>query len=119
MDNAYATNLMNEIAVFAHKALFWYTPYDTGNLARSIGTVGGEINRAYFEPFNSSKHSGNRAGYGAILNEAPQITVRRRCLQTGALYNSSYANKHYKWLDKAADGIAAQLTLNFDVRRIT
>jgi hypothetical protein len=97
---------INEIAMLAHAALFWYTPYHTGNLAQNgidaVGALGMELGAGFGVV-------GKSTDYGQILQEAKVINYKITDRQTGHVYTESYENKHYNWLGKAADGIAAQI----------
>lgn len=104
---------LNELAMLAHNHIFYYTPYRTGNLTRSIGDVFGFGNQAGFKIFNATQ----RAGYGAILNEAPVISYRVRNPYTGAEYTGAYNNIHYKWIDRWAETFANELPAYIPVRR--
>lgn len=109
----YAINLANEIAVFAHRLIFYETPYRTGALARGISDVGAIPNGAGFKLLTQHTQ------YGAVLNEAPVLTYRLENKKTGKVYAGSYVNKHYKWIDRAAEQIANDIPVNFpNVKRI-
>lgn len=109
----YARALVNEIAVFAHKRIFWNTPYRTGALARGISDVGAIPNGAGFSLLTQHTQ------YGAILNELPVIKYRLTNKKTGKVYEGSYENVHYKWVDRAAENIAIDIPVNFpNVKRI-
>lgn len=85
---------LNQIAQRARIRQFWHTPYDTGNLAQSIGDLSGITRSRYYIPFNANR----RAEYGAILNESP--TIRYRVRQGGQTTFITRINKHYQWFDK-------------------
>lgn len=109
----YALSLANDIAIFAHQYIFFQTPYRTGALARGISDVGTVPNGAGFELLTQQTQ------YGAILNELPIINYKRVNQRTGKVYEGSYTNKHYKWIDRAAENIANDIPVNFpNVRRI-
>ncbi len=106
---------VNEVAMLVHTMMFWYTPYRTGNLARSVGDVFGIGNKAGFQIFNATQ----RASYGEILNEVPVINYRVQNPYTGVEYTGSYANTHYRWIDNGMEAIANQIPLYLPVRRIS
>ena len=109
----YARALANEIAVFAHRRIFWDTPYRTGALARGISDVGAIPNGAGFSLLTQHTQ------YGATLNELPIINYHLVNKKTGKVYEGSYANKHYQWVDRAAEKIAIDIPVNFpNVKRI-
>jgi hypothetical protein len=106
--------LKNSIAISVHQQLFWYTPYRTGNLARSIGDVWNLDNGCGFYIFNKNQ----RAAYGEILNEAPVIRYRITNNKTKKVYSGSYVNKHYKWIDNAFENIASNTACMFNLRYV-
>lgn len=109
---------VNLMAVFVQRSMLWYTPYKTGNLARSVGDVGtmssaiGEA--AGFQIFNANQS----APYGGILNDFPVINYTVTNSRTGQTYTGSYPNKHYQWIDKGLDSIANDFAAAFGLRRI-
>lgn len=103
----YALALANEIAVFAHRRIFWDTPYRTGALARGISNVGAIPNGAGFSLLTQHTQ------YGAILNELPVIKYSLTNKKTGKVYKGEYDNIHYKWIDRAAENIAIDIPVNF------
>lgn len=105
--------LANEIAIFAHQRIFWDTPYRTGALARGISDVGAIPNGAGFSLLTQHTQ------YGATLNEYPVLSYKLTNKHTGKVYEGSYVNKHYKWVDRAAENIANDIPINFlNVQRI-
>ena len=83
-----------EIANRARERQFWYTPYRTGNLARSVGNVTEYFTESHYVMFNDVRE----AVYGFALNEEPIIYWSRNV--RGKTVGGHYVNKHYKWVDK-------------------
>lgn len=112
-DDGYAIALINEVAVSAHRQMFWYTPYRTGALARGASSVVAIGGGAGFSLLTQHTQ------YGAILNEAAVINYRITNQKTGRVYTGQYNNKHYGWVNRAAEGIAAAIPFSFpNIRRI-
>ena len=109
----YAINLANEIAVFAHRRIHNATPYRTGKLSRGISDVGDVPNGVGFSLLTPTTQ------YGATLNEYPIIQYTVTNKHSNKTYSVSYTNKHYKWIDRAAEQIANDIPVNFpNVKRI-
>lgn len=105
---------INNMAVAAHRLLFWSTPYDTGNLARSVGDVGMLDNGIGFYMFNKNQV----APYGAKLNEQ-QIIHWKIVKRNGEVAQGSYNNKHYLWVDNAIEqNIIPNLCMLYGLRRV-
>lgn len=83
-----------DLASQARMRQFYYTPYRTGNLARSVGLVVNYFSESHYKMFDEVLD----AKYGVILNEAPIITYKT--MLRGKEYSGSYTNKHYQWVDK-------------------
>ena len=108
------TVMINNMAAASHRMFFWNTPYDTGNLARSVGSVGMLGGGVGFIMFNQNQ----KAPYGALLNEQEVITVKRINTTTGKVSEWSYNNRHFGWVDKAIENtIIPNLCTMFNLRR--
>lgn len=103
----YAQSLMNEVAVFAHRRVFYDTPYRTGALARGISDVGSYPNGAMFSLLTQFTQ------YGAVLNELPVIHYRLVNKYTGKVCEGEYVNRHFNWINNAADKVANGIVANF------
>lgn len=111
--NIYGLALMNEVAVFAHRRIFYETPYRTGALARGISDVGAINNGSGFNLLTQHTQ------YGAVLNEVPIIHYKIANPKTGRTYEGSYANKHYQWVARAAEQVANDIPVNFpNIKRV-
>ena len=83
-----------DIAETARARQFYYTPYRTGNLARSVGIVKTYFTESHYQMFDEVFD----AKYGKILNESPTITYKTKL--RGKEYTGTYVNKHYHWVEK-------------------
>lgn len=83
-----------DIAERARARQFYYTPYRTGNLARSIGVVKTYFTESHYQMFDEVFD----AKYGKILNEARVIKYATKL--HGKTYTGSYVNKHYQWVNR-------------------
>lgn len=105
--------LENEIAIFAHRHIFYDTPYRTGALARGISDVGALATGTGFHLLTQHTQ------YGATLNEYPVIQYTATNKRSGKTYSVSYVNKHYGWVNRAAENIANDIPINFpNIERI-
>lgn len=105
--------LLNNIAITAHRGFTYITPYDTGNLARSVSDVGVLGNGVGFKMFDSMQS----APYGAILNEFPTISYKLTNKYTGKVYTGVYVNTHYRWIDNGMEEIVNVVCLTYGLRR--
>ena len=111
---------LNELGWLTWQALFFSTPYKTGNLARNgigdLRTTGPDsVGFSLFDQPTGSVGKGTE--YGRILNEAPVINYRVTNPYTKKVYTGSYVNKHYRWVDKFAEQWANEITLYGPIRR--
>lgn len=102
---------LNEIGMNARYRQLWYTPYRSGNLARSVGDLSGFGNQVSYVPFNRN----TVAIYGKILNEEP--VIRYKTTLNGKTYEGSYPNKHYKWFDNYVEKEADMIDLENGTQR--
>ena len=95
---------IEEIAARARYEQVWITPYDTGNLAYSVGDIFSvSENSCSYVPFNAN----SRAEYGAVLNDNPVIRFER--IVDGRTQVRTYANKHYRWFDNFIENFAVKI----------
>jgi hypothetical protein len=110
---------INNMGKFVHWSFFWYMPYRSGNLARSIGDLGKMPAGIFGEGIGFEMFNKNQAApYGAILNEAPVIRYSITNVKTGKTYKGEYVNRHYKWVDNAMENIANDFAAAFNLRRV-
>jgi len=87
------------------------TPYDTGNLLNSRGSLQSTDDRTVeYEVFNKN----SRAAYGAILNDSPVIQVRTA--DGGRTRGRTYVNKHYRWIDNFVESEVERIRLEIGAR---
>jgi len=109
-----STVLLNNIAINAHQTFFWVTPYKSGNLARSVGDVGSIGGGVGFYMFDRNQS----APYGALLNEKPVIDWKITNKYTGKVYEGSYVNKHYMWVDNGIEStVIPNICTAFNLQR--
>ena len=120
MNNFEIIAMLNQLASTARYSMFWITPYKTGNLALngySDVTTLLDSNWGYAVGFRLFERKG--VEYGAILNELPVINYRLTNQRTGRVYEGSYVNRHYKWVDTFFDVFSFQIPMYAPVRRIS
>ena len=100
-----------DIAERARARQFYYTPYRTGNLARSVGVVKTYFTESHYQMFDEVRD----AKYGKTLNEERVIQFTTE--QNGKRFTRTVVNKHYKWVDRYVEMEAYEIDIENGTQR--